>query len=152
LCPHKHLLRLIYVLIKLSRLIVCEDTNEGEGFALGSVNSLTLNVSAFDGCLNYYWGVPFVYSPAGARLATTYPNPSDTELTIESSDETPFIVNEIERVRFLMENSLEEIADIKFLDSKIKINTENIKPGIKYLKIHMQNGEVITKRIIISHE
>ena len=121
-------------------------------FALVSVNSFTLNVSAYDGCLNYYWGVPFVYSAAGARVANAYPNPSNSELTIESSDETPFDENEVEQVKIFQESNQEEVANFKFLDSKIQINTENLKAGLKYLKIYLKNGEVITKRILVSHE
>jgi hypothetical protein len=121
-------------------------------FALGSANSFTLNVSAYDGCLNYYWGVPFVYSAAGARVANVYPNPSNSELTVESSDETPFNENEVEQVKIFQENSQEEVANFKFLDSKIQINTENLKAGLKYLKIYLKNGEIINKRILVSHE
>lgn len=134
-----------------SVFVFCKTLNN-TSFALGSVNSFTLNVSAFDGCLNYYWGVPFVYSAAGARVATAYPNPSDDELTIESSEETPFNVNEVEQVKILLENNQEEVADFKFLNSKIRIRTENLKAGLKYLKIYLKNGEVITKRILVSHE
>jgi hypothetical protein len=127
-------------------------TLNNTSFALGSVSSFTLNVSAFDGCLNYYWGVPFVYSAAGARLANAYPNPTDDELMVESSEETPFNENEVEQIKIFEENSQEQVADFKFSDSKIQINTKNLKAGLKYLKIHLKNGEIITKRILVSHE
>jgi hypothetical protein len=113
-----------------SNVFVFYKTLNNTSFALGFVNSFTLNVSAFDGCLYYYWGVPFVYSAAGARVATAYPNPSNNELMVESSEETPFNANEVEQVKILQENSQEEIADFKFLDSKIRINTENLKNGL----------------------
>jgi Metallo-peptidase family M12 len=135
-----------------SSVFVFYKTLNNTSFALGSVNSFTLNVSAYDGCLNYYWGVPFVYSAAGARVATAYPNPSNNELTIESSEETPFNANEVEQVRVFEESTQEKVVDFKFLDSKIQINTVNLKNGLKYLKIYLNNGEVITKRILVSHE
>ncbi len=127
-------------------------TLDNTSFALGSVNNFTLNVSAFDGCLNYYWGVPFVYSSAGARVATAYPNPSDSELTVESSEETPFNPKEVEQIKIFQESTQEDAVDFRFVDSKIQINTENLKAGVKYLKIYLKNGEVITKRIFVSHE
>lgn len=127
-------------------------TLNNTSFALGSVSSFTLNVSAYDGCLNYFWGVPFVYSPGGARVINAYPNPSNNELTLESSEENPFNESEVEKIKVFDENNQEEVIDFKFVDSNIKINTMNLNTGLKYLKIYLKNGEIITKRILISHE
>ncbi len=127
------------------------NTNTSTSFALGSANGFTLNVSAKDKCNNYYWNVPFTYSPAGARLSDNlYPVPTNETLNIDV--ENPESI-EIERIQVFDEKTnLKLEIEPNQTDNKYQLNTSTLKSGVHYVHIIYKNGEISKKRILISHE
>ena len=108
-------------------------------------------MSAFDGCLNYYWGVPFVYSPSGARLGNNlYPVPANETLNIAIDYEENI---EIDRIQVFDEKTnLRLEVEPNTRDSTYQLNTSTLKSGVHYVHIIYKNGEISKKRILISHE
>jgi Metallo-peptidase family M12 len=127
--------------------------NTSTSFIMNSpVNNFTLNIAAQDKCLYYYWGVPFVYSASGARTASFYPIPTNNSLAIEPDENTLFELSEVQALKIIGENNIEESIDFNIDGKSIIVNTTTLKEGVKYVKLFLNNGEIITKRIIVNHE
>jgi hypothetical protein len=127
-------------------------------FEIKTAPSFTMSISASDQCNLYYRGVPFVYSPSGARIATNaFPNPSDQSLNLEniyldndiSISETP----RIKKVKIYSEHGtlLKEVeTDIN--QRQVVVNTRAIENGLYFMQIIRTDDSTETKRIRIEHQ
>jgi hypothetical protein len=128
------------------------NTNTSTNFALGAANSFMLAVSARDQCNYYYWGIPFVYSPSGARVGETiYPVPTDQSITVLPDD--PEAVAEIDKIRVFDERGNMQLEVVPTpTEGKFELDTSPLKRGIYYMHVFYKSGEVSKKRFAISHE
>jgi hypothetical protein len=125
------------------------DTNTG--FALGSASNFTLSVSARDRCNYYYWNVPFVYAPWGARMSSAvYPVPADQGLTISNNEQTDVSVKRLQV--FDEQATLHLDLQPTATTSTQRLDTSTLNNGTYYLHMTHENGEVTKKRFVVRHE
>jgi hypothetical protein len=133
---------------------VTKINNNKATFKINSAPNFTLNVFAQNSCSYSQWGVPFVYSPSGARIAyNTYPNPADDVIHVDTENIT--ILDELEesleikKILLFSENG-NFIQEIPAIENK-KIPVKDFKNGLYYLHIFDREGNVEKKRIFINH-
>ena len=137
-----------------SSVTVTKINNNRATFSINSAPSFTFNVYAQNSCNFSQWGVPFVFSPSGARIAyDTYPNPADniinlqpeSNISLEEFEES----TDLDKIQLFSDKGI-LIKEISDLNSK-KINTQDLKNGLYYLHLIDKEGNVEKKRIIINH-
>lgn len=134
---------------------VTKINNNKATFKINSAPSFTFNVYAQNSCSFTQWGVPFVYSPSGARIAyETYPNPADDIINLQPENninlEELEELADLDKIQLFSEKGI-FIKEISDLGSK-KINTQDLKNGLYYLHLIDKDGNVEKKRIIINHQ
>jgi hypothetical protein len=73
-------------------------------------------------------------------------------LAIEPDENTLFELSEVRALKIIGENNIEESIDFNIDGKSIIANTTTLKEGVKFVKLFLNNGEIITKRIIVKHE
>jgi hypothetical protein len=124
-------------------------------FKINSAPSFTFNVYAQNSCSFTQWGVPFVYSPSGARIAyDTYPNPADDIINLQPESNIDLEEFEefadLDKIQLFSERGI-FVKEVSDLNSK-KINIQDLKNGLYYLHLIDKEGNVEKKRIIINHK
>ncbi len=138
-----------------SSVTVTKINNNRATFSINSASSFTFNVYAQNSCSFSQWGVPFVFSPSGARISyDTYPNPADDIINLQpesniSLEELRESVD-LDKIQLFSEKGI-LIKEVFDLNSK-KINTQDLKNGLYYLHLIDKEGNVEKKRIIINHK
>lgn len=138
-----------------SLVTVTKVNNNEATFKINSAPNFTLSVYAQNSCSYMQWGVPFVYSPSGARIAyNTYPNPADDIITIETESISELDITEepakLEKISLFSESGI-HIRDIAIVEQK-KIGIQEIKNGLYYLHLIDKEGNIEKRRIIINHK
>jgi hypothetical protein len=134
---------------------VIKINNSKATFKINSAPSFTFNVYAQNSCSFTQWGVPFVYSPSGARIAyDTYPNPADDIINLQPESNIDLEEFEefadLDKIQLFSERGI-FVKEVSDLNSK-KINIQDLKNGLYYLHLIDKEGNVEKKRIIINHK
>lgn len=121
-------------------------------FAINTAPSFTFSISAANACNNFYWGVPFVYSPGGARIGfITFPNPADDAITVETqTNETGASDKNTATEKVLIFTEQGNFVREGILRNN-RISTTDLKNGVYFLHLVDQTGIIQKKRILVSH-
>ncbi len=119
-------------------------------FMIGAAPNFTMTVSAYNQCGYSIWGVPFVYSSAGARVAVnTYPIPAADAVTIEQlPDEKSGDGQSPQEILLYDEkgNLLKRVLPFNKRYETILLN--ELKTGTYYFHIVYPDGVIEKKRIL----
>ena len=80
-------------------------------------------------------------------LQDLYPNPSNTVAFVEYK-----ILNDRIKAKITLHNVLGNQVgeyDLPAYESKVKIRTEDLKPGIYFYTLHLDNKPVITQKLVV---
>jgi len=121
------------------------ETNYGSSIIVRAPYSGNINTSYFSVTVNSSCGVfsgSKLINGCGSYALQTYPNPAESEVTLERDDEKP--IGEV----VLINKNQKTVKSWKIKASKTKINVSDVPPGEYFLKYNGKKKEE-TKRIII---
>ncbi len=122
-------------------------------FEIRTAPQFQMAVTAQNQCNYMYWGLPFVYSPSGARVGFgVYPNPADESIQLEPVENVLDIDDDLKITSVKIYDSKSDlIKDVPVTGQKFNelVVTSDLKSGVYYLHIIHKDGTADKKRIII---
>lgn len=89
----------------------------------------------------------FMFSTPDLMVSNFYPNPASNQVSLDYS-----LADNKTKVKILIQNVLGGIVDEHLLSTseiKLKINTSELKPGVYFYTLLVDNKSIVTKKIII---
>ena len=88
-----------------------------------------------------------IFSTEDMRINEVYPNPVTAFAIIDYN-----INNKEVEAKIMLHNVLGSVVgeyDLSFLETKLKIDTKNLNPGVYFYTLYLDNDGIITKKLII---
>jgi len=88
-----------------------------------------------------------IFSSAQIKINEVYPNPADKYAIFDYN-----ILDEEVDAKIIMHNVLGSIVgeyELSFLETKLKVITENMNPGVYFYTLNLDNEGIMTKKMII---
>ncbi len=138
-----------------SAVSVTKINNNKAVFNINSAPQFFMTVSANNVCSYSQWGLNFIYSPSGARVAyNAYPNPADVTINVdaENIEDIEKMIG-LDKILIYADNGrfVKEIT-VSSGDGTNTIVIDDLKNGIYYFHLVDKEGSIQKKRIAIKHQ